>query len=333
MVVDSKLHQSIKQFIQAITPVSEEGEIAKEKANEVKSCMNRMAMAEGLKITAMPFSGSFAKKTGLKEIAWLGNKSDIDLGIIMEPFDNEGNELACMIPTLEKYLREDFPNEKVDNTKSSATITFVSEELDFDVVPFFQKTDPERQLLLRANEEIRFSSIQKQADFIKRRTKRSKPMSEEVSFNDCMRWMKYWRYVRQSRSSVLHGKSEAAKIPSFLLDLLCAHAFDHCGVRNTYEDTLIAWMQHLLRVTRFRKAIYFDDYIQQHKLSKSGLWKVIDPKDDENNVVKNWSNYQADELHRWLVVSLRHLTRAKKFEKAKAYPEMNNELKSLIGDF
>lgn len=304
MKVSSKstIHKRMKCFVEFIAPEKDKQDDIKEKSTAIRDCITSRATADGYTIAAKPYSGSYAKKTGLRRQIQSKDQvegQDIDLGFIMEDKDKDGNALGCMVPIFEQYLRDRYPDSDVGQTKSSATIAFKSNKLQFDVVPLIKTKRANVQKLIRTNKEVRTSSVQKQAEFIKKRNRSSNDIDGVVRFNDCVRLIKWWRYQRQSKSGIFGNEEAHEKVPSFLLDLLCSKAYDQVSVRRTYAETLARWFSFLANEVRYRHEILFNDFIQKHDKRELAEWKVIDPMDDANNVVKNWPAYKIDELAEW----------------------------------
>jgi len=102
----------------------------------------------------------------------------------------------------------------------------------------------------------------------------------------------------QSGSTVFGNDEEDKKVPSFLLILLCARAYDDFSVRKTYPETLAAWFGYLAHVTGNNEDVIFNDYIKKHE-NPDGDWLVLDPMDDSNNIVGNWSKTKINEIADW----------------------------------
>ena len=88
-------------------------------------------------------------------------------------------------------------------------------------------------------------------------------------------------------------------VPSFLLDLLCAKAYDKLCIYPTYAETLFHWFEFLAGTVASQKNFVFDDFISQHQPFQPAHWKVIDPMDDSNNIVQKWNSSQTAELAKW----------------------------------
>ena len=295
------IHRRIKVFAKWIAPDPDTRDKIKVQSDEIRDRICSKAKADGLIVNSTPFSGSFAKHSGLRRYM-LGSSveegQDIDLAFIMEPKDEDGNVLGCQVEKFREYAAESYPDSEVDNTKSSATIKFSGSKLKFDLVPLFETERKNMQLLKRTDGKERTTSVVKHVDFINDRRQSSDIIEGVVKFNECLRLVKWWRTERQEYSGVFgNGKSDK-KVPSFLLDLLCAYAYDQRSVDKTYPATLAMWFGLLANVVCNRKDVIFGN--SSSSIQSSGaLWRVIDPVDNENNVVAKWTNVEINELARW----------------------------------
>lgn len=299
---NSVIHKRFKCFVDYIAPDPEKRQETKDKADEIRRCIVSKAERDGYTTLSNPSSGSFATKTGLRR-SLRGNDEvegqDVDIAFIMENKDKDGNSVGCLIPVFEGYLRETWPDSDICSTKSSATISFLGSKLRYDTVPLLKTDRDEIQRLIRTNKEERQSSINKHNEFTKKRTESSNQIAGVVKFNECVRLMKWWRYHKQSRSTVFGNDDGDDTIPSFLIVLLCACAYDELSVSKTYAETLSKWFGYLAHIVRKRFPIVFNDFIKKHRLPENYLWLVCDPMDDNNNVVKNWGTLKIDELAEW----------------------------------
>ena len=296
------IHQRLKCFVQYIAPDPDKREDVKRQVGEVRDCIERHARENGFTILASPTSGSFANKTGLRR-SLQGNDEvegqDVDIAFVLKDEDKDGNPLGCLVLEFESYLASCWPKSEVGHTKSSATIAFSGTKLSFDAVPLIETNRKDIQKLIRLEGKDRQSSVEKHRDFVKTRNESSNEMDGVVKFNECVRLIKWWRYQRQSESNIFGNESKDEKVPSFLLNLLCAKAYDELKVHKTYADTLKRWFGFLAHCVRERETIVFDDFIKTHKKNTSGDWQVIDPMDDGNNVTEKWDAYEIDELATW----------------------------------
>jgi hypothetical protein len=291
----SVIHVRMKNFVKWIAPEKETREAIKKQSDEIRKRIKSKAEEDGLTVLSMPYSGSFAKKTGLRrhysgDVETEGQ--DIDIPFVVKK-DKE-TEFEPLINRFDSYVKASYPETQREKTKSSVKLKFTGTKLSYDIVPMFGTSDAEKQILIRENGEIIETSIQKHIDFIKSRTKESDEEDGIVRFNDCLRLLKWWRERKVKKSS---GSIE--EIPSFLLDLLAAKAYDTCGVDTTYPQTLANWFSYLSHIVKKRETIWFSDFYKTPKPDATKTWNVLDPVMPANNVVKNWQGYQIDELAAW----------------------------------
>lgn len=309
----STIHKRSKCFVAFIAPETEKREKIKQQSQDIRDCIEKQAKEDGYIIAASANSGSFAKKTGLRRHLQGDSEvegQDIDIAFILEAKDKDDNPVGCLIHKFEQYLKATWPESEVGSTKSSATISFVGSKNRFDAVPLLKTNKDDIQKLIRTTGEARQSSVQKQTQFIKNRNGDSDRIHGVVRFNDCLRLVKWWRYHQQSQSGIFGNGENDEKIPSFLLDLLCAKAYDELKVKDTYAETLSRWFGFLYNLVRNRREVLFNDFIKKHKERDQALWKVIDPMDDTNNVTKNWADDRIDELAEWLETSRDRMNQA-----------------------
>lgn len=309
----STIHRRTKCFVEFIAPEKEKREKIKGQADGIRKCIRDKAVADGYTILAEPYSGSFAKKSGLRRHLQGDSEvegQDIDIAFILKDEDKDGNPVGCMISTFEGYLKKCYPDSEVGSTKSSATISFSGSKNQFDAVPLVDTNRAHIQKLIRTNGELRQSSVEKQSEFIKSRNRSSNEIEGVVRFNNCLRLIKWWRYHQQSLGGQFGNGEYDDKVPSFLLDLLCAKAYDVCSVQDTYVETLARWFSFLAHAVRHREEILFNDCIKTHQPRANAKWKVIDPMDDTNNVVKNWPDFKIDQLAKWFENALDRMSQA-----------------------
>ncbi len=330
----SVIHKRFKCFVEYIAPDPEKRDEIKRQADDVKDCVESKLTDDGYLLEKSLLSGSFANNTGLRR-SMRGNDEvegqDIDIAFILNEKDEEGNEVKCLVPTIKGYLAEKWSSSTTGQTKSSATISFTSSNQSFDAVPLLKTNRKNIERLLRTNGEERQSSIEKHNEFTRSRTESSNGIQGVVKFNDCVRLVKWWRYQMQSNSTVFGNGENDKKVPSFLLILLCAHAYDKLSVKKTYPETLAAWFSYLAHVTRNRCDIMFDDFIKNHSPERNE-WLVLDPMDDNNNIVRNWSQIKMDELADWFEFARDKMHEAIGHDDDENYQASLNSLVQLFGN-
>jgi hypothetical protein len=156
----------------------------------------------------------------------------------------------------------------------------------------------DHQIILKKDGSRRLTSVAKHTEFVRRRTRESDNLTGRVRFNECVRLMKWWRYVRIGDTSPIE------EVRTTLVELLCASAYDRLSVDRTYTETLFKWFSWLATVTAKRTTISFNDYatIEPKRADPGGnrLWQVIDPVNANNNVVHTpWGNIELDEFASW----------------------------------
>jgi hypothetical protein len=291
----SKLHVRVRNFVSWIAPEKKTRDAIKKQSDEMRGKIKKKAEDDGLTVTDTPYSGSFAKKNGLRrhlqgETTTEGQ--DIDLVFVVKP-DKE-TEFGPLIQRFKKYAEEAYPDTEVTVTKSSVKIKFAGTKLTFDIVPMFATDDSEKQLLIRNNGEKIKTSVQKHTAFVRNRTKETSEEDGVVVFNDCIRLLKWWRCHKEQTTN------EIISLPSFLVDLLAAKALEVANTNTTYAQTLANWFSYLENVVRKRETIWFSDNYKTPKPDTAKPWNVLDPVMPDNNVVKGWSGWQVDELADWL---------------------------------
>lgn len=294
----STSHRYLSNFVGWIRAEPETEERIRDQAAEVRSRIKGKANNDGIVVRSMPWSGSFAKKTGLRR-HMRGNHEvegqDVDLPFVLSPTDKEGEKLDKLLDRFDGYAAASYPNTDRTRTKSSIRLDFKASKLRFDLVPMLAvETNDEAQILIRADGEQRRTSVQKHITFVKTRTDSSNELKGRVKFNEVVRLVKWWRELRQSESNVLE------EVPTMLIDLLCAKAYDLHQVDDTYTETLSRWFGQCAHIVRERKRVDFSDFVDPFKAPSSGLWTVLDPVNSGNNVVPaSWTNLQLDELAEW----------------------------------
>jgi len=329
------IHRQIKFFVKWIAPESETRQKIYDQGDELMNRVKTRAEADGLTVIEIVYSGSFNKESGLRRFM-LGHSvvegQDVDIAFILKDTDKDGNKLGCVIEKFKGYVKASYPDTKeIGTTKSSATIYFVSTKLRYDLVPLFETSRANIQLLKRTNGDERTTSVIKHANFIKDRKEASDKIDGVVRFNECLRLLKWWKYEQQEHSGVFGNEDDDEKVPSFLLDLLCASAYDNRSVDKTYATTLAKWFGFLANVVRNRKDVLFGASILD--VSTSGaLWKVIDPVDNTNNVVAKWDNSKINELAQWLENARDEMSRAIRYDEEGDETACMDSLVKLFGN-
>lgn len=311
------IHRRLKCFVAYIATEKDTLDEIKLKASEIRDCIESRAERDGYTVLNSPYSGSFAVKTGLRR-SLRGNDEvegqDVDIAFVLKDEDSSGNPLNCMIDTFEGYLKERWPASDVGKSKSAADIHFKGMKQQFDIVPLIETKTANIQKLIRSNGENRQSSVFKHKEFVKSRNEKSDNIAGVVRFNQCVRLVKWWRYKKQSDSTILGKGGGKTEVPSFLLNLLCSYAYDKCSVKSTYAETLARWFSFLYDIVNNRESVVFSDFIKHSKVDVNHYWSVLDPVDDTNNVVKKWGVLEINELTDWLEHARDKMTQAIRYD-------------------
>jgi hypothetical protein len=314
MNTKSHSHRRLSRFVEWIkTPDDREDKI-REQAEEIRGRITGGATADGLVVRSIPYSGSFAKRTGLRR-HFQGNVEvegqDVDLPFVLGPRTKTGESLTKLLERFQAYAQASYPNTSLYLTKSSVRLDFVKTKIRYDIVPMLAvEGSDEEQIILRADGEERRTSLQKHVEFVKRRTRASNEQPGRVKFNEVVRLVKWWRELRQDGSRLL------ADVPTIIIELLCAKAFDQLGVEETYTATLSRWFGLIASLARRREAIGFTDFVTNPLGQRAGMsWAVIDPVNSANNVIPaTWGDLHLHELTEWFEDARDRLGRVIAFE-------------------
>ncbi|WP_257455528.1 CBASS oligonucleotide cyclase [Archangium lipolyticum] len=303
----STLHRRMSSFVDWIRGGDKDDLIIKQ-SGDIRERIVNQAEKDGLTVRSTPNSGSFAKKTGLRRHL-LGDSAvegqDVDLPFVISPEDEDGARIDELLGRFDRYVATCYPQTKRKRTKSSIQLDFAASKLRYDLVPMLAiPGDDEAQILLRGDGERRRTSVQKHIEFVTRHNRTSNELPGRVRFNECVRLLKWWREFRQAHSRVIEY------VPSILLDLLCAHAYNRCEVEETYAGTLARWFDLLAGTVRRRELVAFTDFGPKPRASPDALWTVLDPVNAENNIVSQWNSFQIEELGDWLEEGFDAINRA-----------------------
>jgi tRNA nucleotidyltransferase (CCA-adding enzyme) len=306
----STLQKRLSSFVDWVAPSSETRKEIKGEADKIREKITAEATKDKLVIASTPYAGSFQKHTGLKR-HMRGHSEvegqDIDIPFIVKSKDTDGNEIIELQQRFLNYAKAAFPDKETNTTKSSVEL-YMSDVLKYDLVPLLETSEANKQILIRKNGERRETSVLKHTEFIKERTAKSKELPGRVCFNECIRLIKWWRYFRQEESGIFDNEDNS--VPSFLIDLLCAKAFDVRSVQETYAHTISDWFGYLNRIVKNKETIVFSDNYAKATDTLPAIWKVYDPVNPNNNVTRNWTNNEIEELASWLSASHNDFNRA-----------------------
>lgn len=324
------IHRRMKCFVEFIAPEKDESPLVKEHFQQIKSRIEKHAKEEGYTVASVHYSGSYAKRTGLRRYMTGGSEvegQDVDVAVILEDHSAKGRPIEhSLISDFKRYLKTQWPEHLVSHTKSSATLAIPKHQLRFDVVPLLKTTHPNIQKLIRANREVRTTSVQGHTEFIRNLNRQG----EHIHYNNGLRLVKWWRYNQQINSRIFRNDRSTDKVPSFLLDLLCAKAYMELPAPQGYPDMLYQWFKYLHEVTRQRKPVLFE-HKDSARIRSTAPWCVIDPMDTANNVVEKWPAHKVDELARWFQRGRDLMMQAMHFDHDGKADESLNCLKELFG--
>lgn len=299
----SSSHRRLASFVDWIRTPAEREEAITEQAEEIRTRVKGQAEKDGLTVRSMPFSGSFKKKTGLRRHMHGGAEiegQDVDISFVLHP-DSVGDEdRSMLIERFLRYVKASYPSTPSESTRSSVRIEFAGTKINYDLVPMIAVVENDvEQLLFRSNGEKRRTSVRRHIEFITTRTKSSNDTPGRVLFNECIRLVKWWRCYREGEARVIE------EVPSMLIDLLCAKAYDERGVATTYTETLGRWLSWMADAIASRRTITFADFGQGAATSgDSRGWSVLDPVNAGNNVMPMaWKDAHVRELQEWLAAA------------------------------
>lgn len=307
------LQTRLLNFIAWIRPDPEKARDIRKQRDFMKARIRAQAEADGLIIRTMPAAGSFATGTSIRRHMLGGVEQegqDIDCPFVIANQGKDGDPLAELLSRFERYARACYPDTLIERTNRSVRLKFESAKVHFDLVPMLAvKGSEDEQILLRASGEHRLTSIEKHVHFVRERMYRSQDLRGPVLFNEAVRLVKWWRENQLTSSTVI------GEVPSFLVDLLCAKAFDEASVWAGYAETLVTWFDRIYAYAAQRRDVAFDDYDTPEPGRITAPWRVIDPANTENNAVpSSWESTQIDELRDWAARTRDNLRQAIAFE-------------------
>jgi hypothetical protein len=297
----SRSHRRLAKFVDWIKPEPDTAEVIREQAGNIRRVVTGQAEADRLTVLATPEAGSFAKGTGLRR-HMRGNSEiegqDVDLPFVVKSRSADGENIDNLLHRFDGYAEVSYPRTPRSITASSIELRLVESKLNYDLVPMLQAVTPGYQVILKKDGTRRVTSVVRHTEFITRRTRASGKLAGRVKFNECVRLMKWWRFVRIGTTSPIE------EVRTTLMELLCASAYDRLKVERTYTETFFKWFSYLANVTKNRTQIAFNDYLSvepyQENAPGNRLWKVIDPVNCNNNVVHTpWGHIELGEFASW----------------------------------
>jgi hypothetical protein len=332
--VRSRSHRRLSAFVDWIKPDSETRDTIYSQAGSIRSAIANQAAADGFSVIGTPEGGSFPKQTGLRRHMF-GNSEiegqDVDLPFVIKSVTADGAKIDNLLHRFEEFAAISYPSTPRSITNSSVEMRFVGTKLNYDLVPMLAAQKSDYQVILKKDGSHRVTSVAKHTEFVRRRTQHSNLLDGRVKFNECVRLLKWWRYVRIGTTSPIE------EVRTTLIELLCASAYDRCGVATTYTETLFNWFSWLATVTARRLPVSFADYSSVEVTAGAPLgnqlWQVIDPVNANNNVVhSNWGNIELGEFAAWFATSRDALSRMLAHEAAGNDGTIDEILAELFGN-
>jgi hypothetical protein len=332
--IQSRSHRRLARFVDWIKATPDTRDAIHKQAADIRRFISNQATADGLAVIATPEAGSFAKHTGLRR-HMRGNSEiegqDVDLPFVVKPMTAEGERITELLLKFEKYTKASYPSTPRDVTASSVEVRFVAAKLNYDLVPMLVTDRADYQLLLKKDGSRRLTSVTKHTQFVRGRTRQSDALAGRVKFNECVRLLKWWRFVR------IDAASSIEEVRTTLIELLCASAYDRLSVEATYTETLLKWFSWLAAVTSQRMRVSFNDYVSiepfDQKAQGNPLWQVIDPVNANNNVVhRQWGNIELEEFASWFADARDALQRLVAHEQAGNDGIVDDILADLFGN-
>jgi hypothetical protein len=326
-------HRRLAAFVDWVKPEPDTRETIRKQAADIRRVISGQATVDGLSIRTTPEAGSFAKHTGLRR-HMRGNSEiegqDVDLPFVVKPTTNDGEQIDELLRRFDKYAAASYPNTPRRVTASSVELRFVASKLNYDLVPMLVSPYPDYQVILKKDGSRRVTSVAKHTEFVRSRTRRSDDLAGRVKFNECVRLLKWWRFVRIGTTSPIE------ELRTTLIELLCASAFNRLAVEPTYTETLFSWFGWLATVSARRLPVSFSDYrsIEAPAPPPQGnqLWQILDPVNANNNVVhSSWGNIEIDEFASWFAAGRDALSRVIAHENAGNDGIVDDILAELFG--
>lgn len=329
----SPSHRRLSAFVEWIRTPDDREERIKSQADEVRRRLRGKAESDRLVIRSMPFSGSYEKGTGLRRHMQGGAEiegQDVDIAIVIHPRSvPEDADRERLIERFLSYFRASYPDTQASATRSSVRVGFVGSKVNFDLVPMLAVDSTDReQLLFRSNGERRRTSIQNHSEFVRRRNRLSNELPGRVKFNECVRLVKWWRHYCEGSAQQIE------EVPSILVDLLCAKAFDRHGVAATYTETLAQWFSTMADLAQRKRLVAFDDFGSvPDRTADDRQWAVLDPVNPDNNVLPMaWNNLHIGELSDWLSTARDQWAEVESLERVDEVDKARKVLIELFGN-
>ncbi len=248
---------------------------------------------------------------------------DLDIPFVVKDQDTNGNKLDYLLNKFMGYCNTSYPNTQKNFTKSSVEMIFTSPAAKIDIVPFLNISGSNNELLIKRNWEQRETNLEQHKEFIRSRTKKSNEVNSQVAFNGYIRLIKWWRIEQCNKKQ---GTPEAIEeLPSFLMNLLCAKAFDTIGIQESHIRTLASWFGLLANLVKNKKCVYFNDFNANAQMPPESFykWQVLDPVNFDNNAAQKFQDSEITNLSNWLSET------SDKLNQIIAYDLRNEESKAM----
>ena len=298
------IERRLEHFVDWLKPDPETESAMARQAHEIRDRIRVQAVQDKLTVRSTPSAGSFAKNTGLRRHVTGGSAvdgQDVDIPFVLAPMTEEDQRISRLLDRFQGYADRAYPQRPPykSRTKSSIKISFEGSKLSYDLVPMIQASEfgDDYQWLLRGDGSKRLTSVIRHNGFITRRTNDSNQRPGRVKFNECVRLLKWWREFRMN-----NDRRSIPGIPSLMVEMLAAYAFDKKGIQTTYSETLLSWFDFLHGVVTKRQRVGFSDYPNPRgrRHAEKSPWMVIEAIDPENNLTHDWIDQHIDELASWL---------------------------------
>lgn len=329
------IEQRIELFVDWLKPDADTESAMRRQADEIRRLIREQADADGLTVRSTPGAGSFVKNTGLRRHHTGGSSvdgQDVDIPFVLGPLSQEERRLSRLLNRFQSYVDRAYPQNPPEKsrTNSSIKIKFTGKKLSYDLVPMIiaEQFGENYQLLLRGDGKERLTSVKRHNDFIRTRTDDSNKLPGRVKFNECVRLLKWWREFRMDRD-----KRSIPNVPSIVIDMLAAYAYDNKRVQPTYAETLRTWFDFLYTVVKKRQTIRFSDFPppRGRRHAPPSAWSIIDPVDPENNLTHDWIDQHIDELADWLLRARDDMQHAIDLDRRDNHQESLHYLVRLFG--
>ena len=234
-------------------------------------------------IKRMMVSGSLAKGTALKSI------SDADMAVYLKSDDSVPEK--GFTEWLASLLRKVFSNmdaSQIEPKEYCVNINFKGAGIDVDVVPVHlviphQRFEWDGNLVSKHDGSQLLTNIPKHLEFIRKRKADNNPHFAQV-----VRLVKYWASLCKQDNSNFRFKS-------FMIEMILSHLCDKDKINiSDYPRALKNFFDYLL-ISNLEEVIIFDDYYRSREVkSSSGIIKIYDPVNPENNIGEKCTQKNKD---------------------------------------